>query len=277
MTVLISCSNCWYNPLQSGALGSSFGYCVEHRFVLRRPDETTCSLLVRKDLLLDSAQKEHVYHEEVYGPGRGLKIVKSCHSADSDVYRCDSSEIVNGDDVVRLVAEYGELDTKIESLAQLRFMTEPRAEVAMLSLARGYTHRCVSRGGAWTSGLHLLWWTRQRLEKNPKLHVPLQDLRYQLPVPIERQIELVQWSLAMLRLSFVSDIGSYGQESGDDVGALASFPEDAAIAIQSVSLKKLLSWIKNTALPRFDEVLGYQRYKGLARELHRDERTAPCS
>jgi hypothetical protein len=33
----------------------------------------------------------------------------------------------------------------------------------MLSLGRAYTNRCVERGGSWTSGIHLLWWTRRRL------------------------------------------------------------------------------------------------------------------
>jgi hypothetical protein len=75
----------------------------------------------------------------------------------------------------------------------------------------------------------------------------------------------------MLRLSFVSDIGIHGQMTRDDIGALASIAEDAAMATETVSLRKLLSWVRRSALPRFDEVLGYTRYRELARKLHHGE------
>lgn len=270
MSALIACSNCWYNPLQAGALGWHFGYCVEHRVVLRRPDETTCSLHIRKDLLFPSAQAEREHHGKVFGPGCALKVVKTRDEADSEIYRHQPEGPLNGDRVVSLVAEYGDLHSKIESLAQLRSTPGPRAETAMLSLARGYTSRCVTRGGRWTSGLHLVWWTRRRLEEDPAPSVALEDLRFQLPVSIKRQQELVQWSLAMLRLSFVSDIGFHGQAANDDIGKLASLAEDAAAGTETVSLRKLLSWIRKEALPRFDDVLGYPRYRELARGLHRD-------
>lgn len=268
MPNLVSCSNCWYNPLQAGSLGSSFGYCVEHRIILRRPDETTCALHTRKDLLLPSALAEHGNHSRVFGPDSSLKLVSTREAADSEIYRHESAESLNGDRVVNLVAEYGDLGTKVESLAQLRSMPGPRAELAMLSLARAYTNRCVQRDGRWTSGLHFVWWTRKRLEEDPTPSIALEDLRFHLPVPLDRQLEIVQWSIAMLRLSLVSDIGYHGQSISDEVGSLASLAEEAAAATQAVKLKKLLSWIRKTALPRFDGVLGYARYKQLARELH---------
>jgi hypothetical protein len=269
MSSLISCANCWYNPLQAGSLGSAFGYCVRHRVILRRPDETTCSLLTRKDLLLPSAQAEQQTHSELFGPETTLKVVSTREAADSALYQHETAGVLNGDRVVNLVAEYGDLDTKVESLAQLRATRGPRAEVAMLSLARGYTSRCVFRDGTWTSGLHLVWWTRTKLEEDPTPSITLEDLRFQLPVSLKRQLELVQWSLAMLRLSFISDIGYHAQPQKDSVGSLASLAEDAAAATGAVSLRKLLPWIKKTALPRFDKVLGYPRYQKLARELHR--------
>lgn len=268
MSILISCSNCWYNPLQSGSLGSPFGYCVEHRVILRRPDETTCALHTRKDLLLPSALRENMYHMRVFGEDSSLKLVSTREAAESEIYRHESAEPLNGDPVVNLVAEYGDLGTKVESLAQLRSTPGPRAELAMLSLSRAYTNRCVKRDGGWTSGLHFVWWTRKRLEEDPAPSIALEDLRFHLPVPLERQLEIVQWSIAMLRLSLVSDIGYHGRCQNDDVGSLDSLAEEAAAATEVLDLRKLLRWIEKTALPRFDGVLGYARYKKLARELH---------
>ncbi len=270
MSSLISCANCWYNPLQAGSLGSTFGYCVRHRVILRRPDETTCAWLTRKDLLLPSAQAEQQIHQRLFGPDTNLKVITTREAAGSALYQQENAGVLNGDRVVNLVTEYGDLDTKVESLAQLRATRGPRAELAMLSLARGYTGRCVSRDGTWTAGLHLVWWTRNKLEEDPSPLITLEELRLQLPVSLKRQIELVQWSLVMLRLSFISDIGYHALPHKDPVGSLASLAEDAAAAIGTVSLRKLRPWIKKTALPRFDEVLGFARYKKLARELHRD-------
>ena len=260
MSPLLSCSNCWYNALQAGSLGTSFGYCAEYRVILRRPDETTCKRQLRKDLLLDSALREHQTHNEKFGPEDGLKLVQDGESAANEIYQTKEIGLINGDRVANLVTEYGEYGSKIESLAQLRSTEGSRAELALLSLARGYTNRCMSRDGNWKSGIHLLWWTRQKLQKEPIPHLDLDDFRYQLPIPIKRQIELGQWFILMLRLVFISDIAKHATESGDDIHSLADFAEDAALSSDVVDVGKLASWVKKVGIKRFDKVLPYNRY-----------------
>ena len=270
MSSLIACSNCWYNALQGGAVGSSTGYCVEHRTILRRADETTCGRLMRKDLLLQSAICENSFHAKRFGNNASLKLLANGSSAENEVYQTSNLGLVNGDPVVRLVTEYGEYNTKIESLAQLRSTTGPRAELAMLSLARGYTKRCVDSGGAWTSGLHLVWWTRQKLEKEPVPRIQIDDLRYHMPISIERQIELSQWLIMMMRIIYITDIAFYAQETGDPISSLADLAEEAAVETGTVSLRKLKAWTKKKALPRIDNALSRKRYGVLSQELHSD-------
>lgn len=269
MSSALSCANCWYNPLQSGSLGSTFGYCVEHNFILRRPDETTCGLLMRKDLLLPSARVEQQIHAERFGPGVDLRLVGKAKKTDPEVHWAKPEVSINGDRVVGIVLEYGLLESKIESLSQLRVLENARSETAMLNLARGYTRRCVENDGSWTSGLHLLWWTRQRLQEDPLPEVSIDDLRYQLPVSLARQQELVQWSLIMARLVFISDVAMHASTSRDKVARLSSIAEDAAADTEIVSLRKLKAWVKKEAIPRFDAALPRKRYVDLARELHR--------
>jgi hypothetical protein len=267
MSSLLSCANCWYNPLQSGSFGAPYGYCVEHNFVLRRSDETTCSLQMRKDLLLPAARAEQQNHARVFGPGSSLKLVNGAADADPEVYRAEPDTSLNGDPVVNIVCDYGLLNTKIESLAQLRFMQNARAETAMLNLARGYTRRCVENQGSWTSGLHLLWWTRERMQADPEPRVTIDDLRYQLPVSINRQQELVRWSLIMLRLVYIADVAGHAQSDGDRVAELSSIAEDAAADTEIISLRKLRAWVKREAIPRFDAALDRARYRRLAQQV----------
>ena len=269
MSQLISCSNCLYNPLQSGSLGSQSGYCVEHRFILRRPDETTCWKHLRKDLLIDRALEQQKVHSVQYEQPEPLRNVSTLASAFDEVHQTSALGSLNGDQVTNVVTNYGEYGTKIESLAQLDRMTGPRAELARLVLGRAYTHRCFVRDHKWTSGLHLLWWTRTRLEEDPNPEVHLDDLRYHLAVSIERQIELVKWSLIMLRLVFISDIGTYASRANDqEIGSLHSLAEDAAANTETVSVRKLSRWIKKEALPRLDQVFPETKYKQTGRELH---------
>jgi hypothetical protein len=222
---------------------------------------------MRKDLLLPTARAEQERHKKEFGPRMDLKIIGSKIVAEPDIFFAIPDGSMNGDRVASLVKEYGAYGTKIESLAQLRVTPGARAETAMLNLARGYTGRCVVRGGSWTSGLHLLWWTRQRMESDPVPQISIDDLRYQLPVPIERQKELVQWSLLMLRLVFIADVATHACSSKDRLAKLDAIAEDAAADTGIVSLRKLRSWVKKEAIPRFDRVLGESRYKKLAHEL----------
>ncbi len=89
-----------------------------------------------------------------------IRGAQSVH--DNSSYIESDGRILESDPVSDVVAEYGEFDTKIESISQLRRIDGIRAEVAMLSLGRGYVRRCVARGGQWTSGLHMLAPVRAR-------------------------------------------------------------------------------------------------------------------
>jgi hypothetical protein len=267
---LLSCSNCWYNPLQSGSLGLSVGYCVEHRVVLRRADETTCSRQVRKDLLLDSALAGNVAHRQHYTADAGPQLLAAGNGRVNGHYAEPDATLLRGEQVGAAVADYGEYGTKIESLAQLRALPGARAELALTSLARGYTRRCCDRGGRWTSGVHLLWWTRLRLEQAPKPAIDVRDLRYQLPIRLDRQVELAVWWLMMLRLVLVSDIGAHARDEGHPVADLADLAERAAADTEIPSVSKLSQWIRRVGLPAIDEALPEPRYRELASELHRE-------
>jgi hypothetical protein len=263
--LLLSCSNCWFNGLQYGSVGLSVGYCTEHRVVLRAADYTTCGRHMRKDLPLKSAEEANCRHGRVY-PREKVSLL-SRDSLNGDVLAEQDSSLVSTDSVGDAVAQYGGLDAKIESLAQLRSIPGARAELAMLSLARSYVQRCVARRGAWTSGLHLLWWTRRRLAEEPQLQAS--DIRLSLPVSSQRQVELAKWSIVMLRLAYVSDVGEYAKRTRHRVARLATLVEDAARATQSLNLRRLLSWIKAEAVPKFDRTLPRDEYARLARLLHR--------
>lgn len=270
MGSLISCSNCWYNALQAGSIGYRVGYCVDKRVILRRPDETTCKCLLRKDLMLESVLLENKLHSEQFGPENQLKRVMDNFPANDEVYQTTNIDLMNGDRVANIVSEYGEYDTKIESLSQLRQIQGSRAELAMHCLGRSYTDRCVVRGGGWKSGLHLFWWTRMKLEHEPMPNVTIDDLRYQLPVPIKRQIELVQWFILMLRLIFISDIACHARKEGDRIARLSNLAEEAAADTGIVSPRKLTNWIKKEGIRKIDKVLPHKRYKEIAQDLHQD-------
>jgi hypothetical protein len=169
------------------------------------------------------------------------------------------------DTVSDVVFGYGKLDSKIATMAQLRVLDGARPELALLSLGRAYASWCVGNGGKWTSGLHMLWWTRKRLTATPD--VKATELRLASPLPPIRQLELAQWSLVMMRLVFISDVASYARESSDRVGKLAGLAEKAAEETGQLRPARLLRWIERNAAPAFDAVLPHRRYEKLAEEV----------
>ncbi len=266
-----SCANCWYNGLQSGSLGLTTGYCVEHEIVLRRSDETTCARHVRKDLMLDSALQQQAVHRGHYTRDDGAQLIDTGEPVDDGVWIDHDTALIRKDPIGDIVADYGELHTKIASLAMLRNQRSLRADLALFSLARGYTKRCVSREGSWTSGLHLLHWARRRLEEDPQPEVAPQDIRRNTAAPLRRQLEIAQWSVIMARLLFVSDVGRHAASEGDDdVGSLAGIVETAAADCETLSARKLSSWVRRKGLRLIDAALPLERYKELARRLHRE-------
>lgn len=262
-----TCSNCCYNGLQYGSLGLSAGFCVEHRKVLRRADETTCGRQFRKDLPLPTAEECSRTHQTAFDEGT-IRFVRTKAAADLDPTAVQTSTaFIETDSVGEAVSDYGVLPTKIASLAQLKSLPGLRAELALFSLGRSYVRRCGQRGGAWTSGINLLWWARKRFETGPQITV--NDLRYQTAAPIERQAELVAWSVLMLRLTFVSDVGELAPLT-EPASGLRTIAESAALATETPSLPALLDWLRGEGTRLFDSALPVPRMRTLREQLHRE-------
>lgn len=275
---MLSCANCWYNPLQYDLLGDEVGFCVEHRKVLRAPEVTTCGRLMRKDVEYTRAVAVNQRHRTLFSPDAVVPIAKDSRIRLPILVEDDSSGL-EGDPVREQVIDYGLLGAKIESLAALHTNANPRAEIAFLSLGRAYVNRCVQRGGRWTSGLHMLWWVRKRLATAPVIDV--RDLRKSVQYAhsserLDHLIDLAGWSIAILRLTFLDDVAGHALREGkkSDLHPLEHLLEDAALATKEPSQTKLLRWIERVAIPRFDRALPLARYRELATKLHADEDAA---
>jgi hypothetical protein len=267
--MLVSCQNCWFNGLQYGALGLSVGYCSRHRIILNAADATTCGLHVRKDLSLDRAQQVAAVHAARYASSLIVRIYGN-ETAKDDVSSNERDlDSLRSDAVGDVVVEYGMLDSKIESLAQLKAMSGARAEVAMLSLARSYVSHCIGRQGSWTSGLHLYWWTKERLTATPDIAIT--DIRSTGGLQLARQIELTAWSVVMLRLTVIDDIIEYAAAQDDPLGEVRGLLDKSAEAVSTFNLRTLAKWMRTEARPRLDRMLPYERYVELARQLHKDQ------
>jgi len=268
----LSCSNCWHNALQYGTIGLSVGYCTQHRKILNRAEETTCALHMRKDLPLASVRRESELHRKQFTndvvllrtklPGNGAASEK-----ERDI------DLLREDEVGEAVTDYGQLGAQIESIAQLRKISGVRAELAMLSLSRAYVYQCVERKGSWTSGIHILWWTRQRIGDEPDVRV--EDLRHSNSLPLTRKVELARWSIIMLRLTFIADVASHAAESEHPIARLSNIVDGAADAVNTFNTRRLLGWTKRVALKEINKVLPRSQYMELARELHRRDESAP--
>jgi hypothetical protein len=264
---LLSCTNCCFNGLQYDAIGTPFGYCVEHRVVLHFADELTCGRHFRKDLTAARAEQEHAQHAQRYLPTKVVSLKGTADASSAGMADKDTLPL-RKDPVGEVVTDYGNLGAKIESLSQLRQMPGARAEIALLSLGRSYVRRCVSRNNQWTSGIHILYWIRQKMLKIPEVNAI--DLRMETALPATRQIELAIWSVMMLRLIFISDIGHYARKENPKVGALERLAEEAASETSQLDPSHLLTWAKRSGIRRFDKALPESAYIRLARMLHKD-------
>jgi len=271
--ILSSCANCCFNPLQYGAVGTPVGYCTEHRLILNTSSELTCGRHLRKDLMLSSAERENQQHAQCFSADR-VALLRTGESANGGYVRTRVADLdgLRSDPVASAVTEYGLLGTKIESLAQLRVIPGARAEIAMLSLGRSYVRRCVQRGGAWTSGIHLAWWTGRRLAEEPVLSVD--DIRTEAPLPLNRRIDLAKWSIVVLRLVFVSDVALHARQAGHRFGRLANLAEEAAEETSALSARRLLAWASRKGRARFDAVLPESGYIRISQHIR--EQSAAC-
>ncbi|WP_201216729.1 hypothetical protein [Halochromatium roseum] len=216
---------------------------------------------------MESAQAFSERHQQVYTCSHQVQKLSDQEPVLASDYIEASATFIRHDRVGEAVADYGEYGTKIESLAQLRALGSFRAELAMLTLGRAYSRRCIQRGGHWTSGLHLLWWTKRRLQERQPPEPEPSDFRYQTAGSLERQVELASWSLMMSRLVFLSDLGAYALAEGDPVAGLHGIAEQAAAETEIPGKKRLLRWIKKVGLPMIEEVISECRYREIASAL----------
>jgi hypothetical protein len=262
----LSCSNCLYNGLQFGSLGLSVGFCVQHQVILRRSDETTCGRHLRKDVGSETRERASRNHKKYY-PDNAVVFVRTAEPVASDPAIVDSdTTLLESDRTGNAVSAYGTLGPKIATLAQLNEIPGVRAELAMLSLGRTYVRTCIQRNGAWTSGIHLLWWTRKRLSEKPQ--VELSDIYRQGAATLQRQAELAAWSVVFLRLNFVSDVAESAPRS-EPIRGLAGIAEEAAEATETPDLETLVRWLDTEGRVRFDAAFPSKRYAELRTQLHR--------
>uniref|UniRef100_UPI0040561CF6 hypothetical protein n=1 Tax=Candidatus Electrothrix sp. TaxID=2170559 RepID=UPI0040561CF6 len=235
-------------------------------------DDTTCGLHLRKDLTVSRAIEVSVIHKTHYTPEYIARLHDGrCYTPDVSNNEKDK-EHLRKDVIADIVVDYGELGSTIESLAQLKAIPGARAELAMLSLGRGYIANCMSCGGKWTSAVHLYWWSRRRITEIPEIKV--EDLRSAGATQLARQADLTSWSLMMLRLTFIDDIATYANQQDDALGTVSNLPEQAALALDSFNLRTLSKWLKKEAAPQLDARLSHLRYTELAKQLHATPVTA---
>ena len=266
--ILLSCVNCCHNPLQSDTLGTSVGYCTQHRRLLMAASQLTCGRHFRKDLPAQDAVRERNIHKERFAE---LAIVRLSENqpANGSYTSTASRDFASlaGDPVAVVALDYGKLESKIASIYQFRYLPGVRPELAMMSLGRAYVNRCVENEGRWTSGIHLVWWTRQRLLEEPKVEIG--DLRVETLVPLNRQVELAKWSVIMMRLILISDVASYATKN-ERMSKLASLAELAAEDTGVLSPGRLLRWIERRGERLFDEVLPQRDYDNIAANVHKE-------
>lgn len=261
---LLSCINCCHNPLQADTLGTSFGYCTEHRVVLRHPGELTCGRQLRRDLPILRADQVRDAQQKSFH-GASVQFLRPSDKTPKQAgFVGTESSAGQLDSVVEIVSQYGDLDTKIESLAELRQVPGVRSEIALLSLGRAYSNRCFVRDHSWSSGIHLIWWTRKRLDEEPEVRAG--DIRVELSLSLERQVDMAKWFVLMMRLLLISDVGFYAkQNSQRRLSALAGMAERAAEETDRLSPAVLLRWIRRTGIEIFDRALSEASYRRIRR------------
>ena len=107
------------------------------------------------------------------------------------------------------------------------------------------------QGGRWTSGIHLYSWTRNTLLGEPE--VTADDIRTELAIALDRQVSIAKWSLLMLRLVFLSDLGFHADTPS--VRKLRRLPILAAEATGSLSYSALHNWVKREGVKLADRAL----------------------
>lgn len=275
---LISCANCSYNGLQADGFGARVGYCTSHKQVLHQSQRLTCGRLLRRDLLLPEARTERAIHADQFSPAK-ISIIgdRAASAARLNLIDSDTSEIVK-QQVGRPVIDFaagndasgGSKAMFLSQLAAIARSGDGRAELAQHSLGRVYVSNCVQRDGAraWTSGIHLLQWTKELLPIEPT--VTMDDFA-DSALPASRQSELARWDILFFRLTFLSDMGHLAPNN-DAVAGLRTLPERAARATGDVNFSALMKWVSSTAWKIAEAAFPTARYQELHTRLHHPRR-----
>lgn len=264
--MLLSCTYCCFNPLQHDAIGAAYGYCVLREAILKQPTSTTCGAHRRRDLGAEAADQAAQAHKRAF-PGEGVyQLPERANGAMGERLLDRNLDLIDHSAVGSTVRDWL-LGSRADTLAQLSFQVRQlgsvKAEIALLSLGRGYVANCRRHGGNWTSGVSLVWWMRRWLDRMPDVKVD--DLWAVRATSLSRQIELAMWSVLMQRVNLIADIASAAESELVD---LADAPDAAALASGNLSPYKLQRWIHHELAPRLSRALPDARYRELAAALH---------
>jgi hypothetical protein len=232
---------------------------------------TTCGQLLRKDLLAESAQRERAIHAKSYPEDRVVTVAHPEQVASRKGYVEKPNGQLPAGPIIEELQNYGRLDSKIASMAALHRIPGTRAEVAMLSLSRGYFGNCIAQGGRWTAGVHLLFWTLGRLDQEPSIGAT--DIRGPIAFSLGHTIAVARWTVVAFRLAFVSDVGRAAGAEQDRAGKLARLPSQAVRAVPGVDPDRLLRWLGKKK-SSWSSALSPHRYARLREELHHEETDA---
>jgi len=264
----LSCVNCCHNPLRASIVGLDFGFCTRHRVVLRAQTESTCGQLLRKDLLMESARRLRETHAKRYPTTRVVDLYEPRNSSQNANLIEKPNGQLPSDPVVEETVAYARYarGSKIASLAAMRRIPGIRGEIAMATLGRSYVHNCWEHDRRWTAGVHVLWWTLERLGAEPSepQSVELHGLE---GLPLSRAVSIAKWTAVALRLYLVSDIGALAAASKDDVGRLADLADRALGAVEPGDGTALARWLADDR-PRYSRALSLKRYETIAAKLH---------
>ncbi len=235
--------------------------------MLSRPHLTTCGQLLRKDLLASSAAEQRTLHAHRFKETRVSVLASPTTDAASRGMTEKPNGHLPGDVVLEEVRSYGDLDSKIATMAALHRVPGPRAEIAMLSLSRSYLSNCYEQGGKWTAGVHLAFWTLRRLTSPPELGAT--DLRGPFANPLAVVTAIASWTLIAFRLALLSDVAERARRDKDH--AMARLQPLVLRAIEAAPTRpdQLLARLRRDRR-QWDAALTEERYARLRAELHQE-------
>ena len=221
---------------------------------------------MRKDLLRASAHEERALHQLHYRLDRVSLVVAPNVDAEKARFVEKPNGMFERDVVLDEVLSYAQYDTNISTMAALRRVEGMRAEIAMLSLSRGYLANCYDNKGPWFAGLHLAFWTLQRLDADPvfaasELHGPMRS--------VSEAMAVAKWRVLAFRLYLLCDVSdeTRAQKGRDPITRFTALADEALSAGSPTRPDKVLAKLRSTRT-RWMQALSRDRYTRLRRAVH---------